>query len=339
MRSVRRFLGGLSYAIGPTLIVVGLFIANWYFQPSFVENANWSAEVALATPFILTGLAQTLPILSGNGGLDLSVGPVAGFASVLAAGILVPDGYSSPFVLIPLVLGAGLGAGLVNGALVAYVRLPPIIATLGSYLFYTGITSQALPVPGGEAPGWLINLTASYGPIPALVVVFAAVAVVWLTLSRLAYVRNLLAVGGDERAAYTAGVDTAAVKLIAYGLGGTLAALAGLVLAGVLQSADATVGPPFTISSIAAVALGGIALGGGRGGLLGAGLGGLSYYLIQNLLTVAGVSVYQLNIADGVILIGALALSAQIEILRRRLGARPQRYAERTTQQVVTTEV
>ena len=101
-----------------------------------------------------------------------------------------------------------------------------------------------------------------------------------------------------------------------------LAALAGLMLVGSLQSADATVGSTFTISSIAAVALGGISLAGGRGGLLGAAIGGGSFYLIQNLLTVASVSVFQLDIADGALLIAALALERPDRVLRRRRGLR-----------------
>ena len=321
-RTLRRRLSESSYAAGPTLIFVALFVANAAWQHSFLDPSNWATTLALASPFVLTALAQTLPVMTGNGGLDLSVGPFAGFSAVMAAGVLGPAGVTAPELVLPIILGLGLAAGAFTGFLIAYIRLPPIIATLGAYLFYAGIAAQIMPTPGGTVPGWLTKLAGSFGPIPGTLIVFGAVAVGWILLSRTAYLRNLLMLGGDDRAAHASGVNIAVVRLIAYALAGLLSALAGLLIAGSLQSADATVGPTFTISSIAAVALGGIGLGGGRGGLLGAAIGGGCFYLIQNLLTVASVSVFQLDIADGLLLIAALALSARIEFFRRRRGMR-----------------
>jgi ribose transport system permease protein len=133
--------------------------------------------------------------------------------------------------------------------------------------------------------------------------------------------RNLLAVGGDERAAFTAGVNVARLRLITYMIGGILACLGGLMLTGLIQSGDGTVGSPYTISALTAVALGGISLAGGRGGLLGAALGGGVLFLIQELLTDAHVSVYAVGIVDGIILILALALNGTVEHLRRRATA------------------
>jgi ribose transport system permease protein len=306
-----------SYAVVPTAIAAVLFIVNAVVQPSFIDPGNWAPILAVSSPFILIALAEAPPVLSGNGGLDLSVGPFAGFVTVFVAAVLVPAGLGAPEVLIPVVIGFGLAAGGVVGVLIAYVRLPPIIATLGAYLFYTGMASQVLPSPGGVVPPWLIKLDGSYGPIPGLWIVFTVVAAGWMLLSRTAYLRNLLAVGG---AAYTAGMNTAMVKVLAYAIAGMLAALAGLILAGVIESGDATIGPGFTITAIAAVALGGVSLAGGRGGLFGAAMGGAVMYLVQSLLTVAHVSVYQLNIADGLILVLALALNGMLERLRKRGG-------------------
>ena len=319
MRSlIRQRLSASSYATAPLVIFAVLFIANVIWQTSFIHPNNWASTLTLAAPFVLTGLAQTVPILSGQGGLDLSVGPFAGFVAVLIVHSYGPAGLGAPELLIPLVILTGLAGGAINGVLVAYVRLPPIIATLGAYLFYTGIAAQVLPTPGGSAPHWTTVLAQSYGPIPGMIVLFGVIAAGWMLLSRTAYVRHLLSVGGDDRAALTAGVNVALVKVIAYAIAGLLSAVAGLVLAGTLNSADATIGPPLTISSVAAVALGGISLAGGRGGLLGAAIGGGSYYLIQNLLTVIQVSPFQLNIADGAILIVALAFGGLLERRRRR---------------------
>jgi ribose transport system permease protein len=264
---------------------------------------------------------MTLPVLSGNGGIDLSVGPLCGFMSVFIAAVLVPAGITSPVLIIPIVVVFGLLSGAINGTLVAYVRLPAIIATLGMYLFYDGLGTDVLPQASGSVPVWVVKLNGSIGPIPAVWFVFAVIALVWALVSRGSYMRNLLAVGGDERAAFTAGVNVARLRLITYSLAGLLACLAGLMLTGLIQDGDGTVGPPYTISAITAVALGGIALAGGRGGLLGGALGGGVLFLIQELLTDAHVSVYQVSVVDGLILIGALALNGTVEYLRRRAAA------------------
>jgi ribose transport system permease protein len=261
---------------------------------------------------------MTLPVLSGNGGIDLSVGPLAGFMTVLISTLLVPAGITSPLTVIPIVIVFGLLSGAINGVLVAYVRLPAIIATLGMYLFYDGLGTEVLPQAGGSVPVWLVKLNGSVGPIPAVWIVFAVIALVWTLVSRGSYMRNLLAVGGDERTSYTAGVNVARLRLVTYSMGGLLACLGGLMLTGLIQGGDGTVGPPYTISAITAVALGGISLAGGRGGLLGGALGGGVLFLIQELLTDAHVSVYQVSVVDGIILIAALALNGTVEYLRRR---------------------
>ncbi|GGL94829.1 ABC transporter permease [Nakamurella endophytica] len=313
-------LGPYSYAAVPAAFAVVLLVVNLAFDGGFLSGGNLASTLAVSSPFVISALAQAFPLLSGGGGLDLSVGPVLGFTTVLVAGVLVPHGFVQPLTLIPTVLVFGLAVGALNGILVAYVRLPAIIATLGTYLIFSGLAAQVLPSPGGSVPLWLVDLTHSYGPIPGIALVYIAIAVCWILLSRTAYVRNLLSVGGDDRAAYTAGINVPLVRTVAFALAGMLSAVAGLLLTGTIQSGDATVGPIFTVTSLAAVALGGLSLQGGRGGLLGAALGGATYYLIQNLLTVANVSVFQLDVASGLVLILALALNGTLDHLRKKRG-------------------
>jgi ribose transport system permease protein len=321
MPAVRQILRRNSYAAVPLALLILLFIVNAVVQPQFLDQQNWASSMAVLCPTVLTAMAVTLPVLSGNGGIDLSVGPLAGFMTVLIAAVLVPAGITTPQLIIPIVIVFGLLSGAINGLLVAYVRVPAIIATLGMYLFYEGLGTEVLPQAGGNVPVWLVKLNGSFGPIPAVWVVFAVIALVWLLVSRGSYPRNLLAVGGDERAAYTAGVNVARLRLITYSIGGVFACLAGLMLTGLIQSGDGTVGPPYTISALTAVALGGVSLAGGRGGLLGGALGGGVLFLIQELLTDAHVSVYQVSVVDGIILIFALALNGTVEHLRRRSAA------------------
>jgi ribose transport system permease protein len=321
MPTVRQTLRRNSYAAVPLVLLIVLFVVNAAVQPQFLAQQSWATSMSVLCPTALTAMAMTLPVLSGNGGLDLSVGPLAGFMTVLISTILVPAGITTPELVIPIVVVFGLLSGAINGLLIAYVRLPAIIATLGMYLFYQGLGTEVLPQAGGNVPVWVVKLNGSFGPIPAVWVVFAVIALLWTLVSRGAYIRNLLAVGGDERAAFTAGVNVARLRLITYMIGGVLACLGGLMLTGLIQSGDGTVGPPYTISALTAVALGGISLAGGRGGLLGAALGGAVLFLIQELLTDAHVSVYQVSIVDGIILILALALNGTVEHLRRRASA------------------
>ncbi len=319
--AVRQILRRNSYAAVPLALLIVAFVVNAAVQPQFLAQQNWATSMSVLCPTVLTAMAVTLPVMSGNGGIDLSVGPLAGFMSVLISTILVPAGITAPLTVIPIVVVFGLLSGAVNGLLIAYVRLPAIIATLGMYLFYEGLGNEVLPQAGGNVPVWLVKLNGSFGPIPAVWFVFAVIALGWTLVSRGSYLRNLLAVGGDERAAYTAGVNVARVRLVTYSFGGLLACLGGLMLTGLIQGGDGTVGPPYTISAITAVALGGISLAGGRGGLLGGALGGGVLFLIQELLTDAHVSVYQVSVVDGIILIGALALNGTVEYLRRRSSA------------------
>jgi ribose transport system permease protein len=309
-----------SYLTVPTVILVVLLIANIILQPSLVSESNWASTLAVMVPFILTAMAMAMPVLSGNGGLDLSIGPFAGFVSVLVAQVFAQHGLGAPEVLIPLSLIVGLAGGSLNGVLVSYVRLPPIIATLGTYLLYEGLSAQILPAPGGTVPTWLSNLNGSYGKFPAILIPLIVVGIAFWGLSRTAFYRNVKAVGGDERAAYTSGINTSVVRFGCYALGGMLAAIAGLLLAGFEQQGDATVGTPYTISAITAVALGGISLAGGRGGMLGAAIGGVVLFLITNFLSAAHVSPYGVDIVNGGALVAALALSQYLDRRRRARG-------------------
>jgi ribose transport system permease protein len=238
--------------------------------------------------------------------------------NALVAAMLVPHGWSDPVSVIGIALGVGVLSGLLNGFMVAVVRVQPIIATLGTFLAYQGITLEILPMAGGQAPAWLGGLLQSHAGIPGVVLLLALIAASWLLLERTAFRRNLLAVGGDSRTAYAAGVDVVGVKILAYVIGGILAALAGLVFTASLGSGDPSVGTPYTLISIAAVALGGVSLSGGRGGLLGPAAAGALLFLIQTLFTLAQVSIFFLQISYGLILLLALGLNAIGERLRRR---------------------
>jgi ribose transport system permease protein len=305
-----------SYA-WPILVALAVFtILNAATSRAFTDPGNWNGMLISATPFIITAMAQTAPVMSGDGGVDLSVGPLAGLVNALVTAVLAPRGFADPFSIIGASLMVGALSGLLNGFMIAVVRVQPIIATLGTYLAYQGITLEMLPMAGGQAPEWLMALANGRGVSGALVLV-VALGIAWVAFERTAFRRNLLAVGGDSRAAYASGVNVVAVRIIAYVISGVLAAVAGLVFTAALGSGDPRVGVPYTLTSIAAVALGGVALSGGRGGMLGSAAAGALLFLIQTLFTLAQVSIFYIQIMYGVILFLALTLNAAGERARR----------------------
>jgi ribose transport system permease protein len=302
----------------PLLVALVIFaILNAAASPAFTDSGNWNGMLIGAAPFIITAMAQTAVVMSGDGGVDLSVGPLAGLVNAFIASVLVPHGWTDPVSIVGASLLVGVASGLLNGIMVAVVRVQPIIATLGTYLAYQGITLEMMPMAGGQAPDWLVGLANSRGGVPGVLVLLVALGVAWVAFERTAFRRNLLAVGGDARAAYASGVNVAAVRIIAYVIGGILAAIAGLVFTAALGSGDPRVGVPYTLSSIAAVALGGVALNGGRGGMLGSAAAGALLFLIQTLFTLAQVSIFYIQIMYGVILFLALTLNAAGERARR----------------------
>lgn len=307
-----------SYA-WPILAAVVLFTAlNALASPAFVNSTNWNGMLIGVAPFIIMAMSQAAPVISGDGGIDLSVGPLAGLVNALVTSILVPRGWSDPFSILFASLAVGVASGLLNGFMIAVVRVQPIIATLGTYLAFQGITLEMLPMAGGQAPDWLLGVVNNHGGVSGVVPLLAALGGAWMLFERTAYRRNLLAVGGDARAAYAAGVNVVAVKIVAYVIAGVLAALAGLVFTAALGSGDPRVGVPYTLTSIAAVALGGIAMNGGRGGMLGAAAAGTLLFLIQTLFTLAQVSIFYIQIMYGFILLVALALNAAGDRARRK---------------------
>ena len=309
-----------ALAVALLIVLLPLSIA---FDPTRFEGSSLGVTLGLMAPLILGAIASTPAILSGGGGIDLSVGPLMGLVNALVVQeVILRWGVSSPTVIIPLALAVGIGSGLLNGALVAILRVQAIVATLGTYLVYNGLTLWLVPEPGGTVPSWLAALAGSYSWVPIL-----ACFAIWILVRSLPFYEQLMAMGGDRRAAYASGVRVIRVRIGAYVLAGLFAGIAGLSLTALLGSTDPSVGPTYTLTAIAAAALGGVSLGGGRGGIVGASIGAIDIFLIQNAFTYFNASSFALQVAYGIILVLAVALNAIVARLlhtrrvRRRLLA------------------
>lgn len=294
-----------------------LLIVNVWLNPAGFAPRAWGTLIGLAAPLIGAALASTPPILGGRGGIDVSVGPTMGFVNAIVVKILIADlGVTSPFAIIPAALLIGMAIGAINGFLAAIVRIQPIVATLGTYLILIGITLTILPAPMGTVPAWLKTFAGPLSFVP-----IAAIFVIWWGVKRLPYFDHLMAVGSDDRAAYTAGIDVTTVRFLSYVIAGLFAGIAGIMLTALIGSADPNIAPAYTLIAISAVALGGVSLGGGRGFLVNAAVGAVDIFLIQNALTFFNVSTFVLQIAYGGILVVAISLTAIEDRLQPRRNA------------------
>ncbi|MER8762284.1 ABC transporter permease [Mesorhizobium sp. M0968] len=316
MSGLRRMAARWRGAGFAAVLLVILIAVNLLLNPARFHPAAWGALIGLAAPLIGAALASAPVILAGRGGIDISVGPLMGFVNAMVIQVLfLRLGISSPLVIVPAALLIGAIVGAANGFLATIVRIQPIVATLGTYLILTGMTLTVLPAPIGPAPGWLKAMAGPWSALPlALILRF------WWLVRQTPYYDQLMAVGSDDRAAYTAGIPVTKVRFIAYVMTGILAACAGLMLTALIGSADPNIGPTYTLIAIAAVALGGVSLAGGRGGLAGAAIGAVDIFLLQSVLTAFNVSTYVLQIAYGTILVVAVIMTALQERLSGRKG-------------------
>ena len=293
------------------ILFVVLLTVNVLLNPARFAPTALGATIGLAAPLIAASIAATPAILGGRGGIDVSIGPLMGLVNALIVQTLIAGaGSSSPWAVIPAAMIVGAAAGALNGFLAVFVRIQPIVATLGTYLLFTGLTLTIVPAPTGTVPPWIQSLSGRLSIAP-----LAALAATWLALKQLPYYDQLMAVGSDDRAAYTTGVPVVWVRFLSYCLTGAFAGTAGLLLTALIGSADPNVGASFTLLAISAVAVGGVSLGGGRGGLMAAVIGASDIFLLQSALTYFNVSTFVLQIAYGLILVASVSLNGLTTII------------------------
>jgi ribose transport system permease protein len=305
-----RFLRSRPYAFALVLFAA-LLVANVAAQPSFASPSNWPETLAIFAPFAIAALASTPAIMSGGGGIDISVGPLMTVINMIIVADLLPHGLGAPWIVVPFCLVAGAAVGAVNGTLVTVLRFQPVVATLCMNFILTGLATQ---IEGSTTPQgstwWTNDLASSFGPVPGGLISIAVVLVIWLVLSRTAYTRNLYATGGDDATAFSAGVDVTKVRIGAYAVGGLFAGIGGLALMAVLREGEAGDATMYTLVALAAVALGGTAFTGKRGSLAGTLFGAGCMYLITNVLSAATVPDTWTNAIYGALLLGAVIISA-----------------------------
>ena len=306
--SSRRAPRALALRDAGTLIgLVVILLVFALLAPGFISERNLLNILQQSSLNACLALGMTLVIVSG--GIDLSVGPTAALSAVISGSLLLAG------VPVPLAILAGLmlGAlcGLINGVLVAVVGLQPFIVTLGTLstyralaLIYTG-GNPVLGIPAGYRA--IFNGTVFGVPSPILIVAVVAI-VAWVILKKTPLGEYLLAVGGNEEAAYIAGVPIALTKIAAYVISGFLAALTSAILIGRLGAAEPILGNLWELDAIAASAIGGASLMGGKGSIIGTLLGAIILGAMRNGLTLMNVQAFYQLLATGLIILVAMII-------------------------------
>lgn len=299
-----------------TLLAVGIFVVMFVIYSSnhpagFTANVVQTASnkgVLLA----FVAMAQAFVVITS--GIDLSVGMIFVLTNCLASWIVVGSPVQVAIGVVA-VLAVGALCGAINGLIVIYGRLQPIVTTIASGAVYFGIALALRPYPGGSVDETLADALTGriFGVVPAsLVTLVAVVVIVWVPFSRSVTGRAAYATGSSEAAAYMSGVPIRRAKFAAYTLSGLLAAIGGLFLTFFTYTGDAAYasGNAYTLFSIAAVVLGGVSLFGGRGSAIGAIFGALAFRTIGDLLFVFDFDPLWQPLFQGVVLLLAVSLGA-----------------------------
>jgi ribose transport system permease protein len=315
LRAHRATLAALAMFVLLFALYIGKHQMGWTV-PVITTAANKGVLLAIVA------MAQTLPVLTG--GIDLSVGMVFVLANCLASHLVV----GTPLQVaggVVVVLAVGALCGAINGAIIVYGRLQPIITTLATGIIYYGLALGLRPVPGGDIRADFADALTGVlpGGVPAtLAVLVATVLLVWLPYRRSALGRAALAIGSSEAAAYMSGVAMGRTRIVTYTLAGLLAAVGGLLLTCVTFSGEASsaIGGVYTLNSIAAVVIGGTLLSGGAGSAIGSIFGAFTLRTIGDLLFVFDLEPLWQPLFQGVILLTAVSFGAvRLLKLRNRL--------------------
>ncbi len=302
------------------ILAVILFVIGGIVQPDFASYGQAMNILRLAAFLGIVAAGQTLVIISGGEGIDLSVGAVITLGAILV--FRIGEGQNDQALLaLAIALGVGLLIGAVNGLGITLLSIPPLVMTLGM----TGVVQGLIlvitggRVEGGAAP-WLTGLVSGsliFG-IPGVVLFWLILGgAMWLLLWRTAYGRRLFAVGTNRVTAQLSGVRVRRVVVLTYALSGLLAALGGVILLGYTQQVFLNLGNPYTLPSVAAVVVGGTLLAGGVGSYSGTMAGALVLTILTSLLTALDLPESVRLMVYGVTLLLLLSLYGRQKALRQ----------------------
>ena len=289
---------------------------------NFLQRDNLIGILQATAVNGVLAVAVTFVIITG--GIDLSVGTLMTFCAVVAGVFLTYWGLPMP-VGIVAAIAAGALSGSVSGILIAKMKIPPFIATLGMMMLLKGLAlviSGTRPIYFNDTPSFplisqesLIGAFLPFLPIPnGVLILFVVAGVSSMVLTRTALGRYTFALGSNEEAVRLSGVNTDFWKIIVYTVSGAICGIAGLIIASRLNSAQPALGQGYELDAIAAVVIGGTSLSGGRGTILGTIIGALIISVLTNGLRILSVAQEWQTVVTGIIII----LAVYADILRRK---------------------
>ncbi|MFE2291753.1 substrate-binding domain-containing protein [Streptomyces sp. NPDC059452] len=301
---------------GALSALVVLVVAMSLLSGDFLTTQNLLNVGVQAAVTAILAFGVTFVIVSA--GIDLSVGSVAALSATVLAWSATSAGV--PVVLaVVLAIVTGIACGFVNGALISYGKLPPFIATLAMLSIARGLSlviSQGSPIAFPDSVSRLGDTLGGWLPVPVLVMIAMGL-ITALILGRTFIGRSMYAIGGNEEAARLSGLRVKRQKIVIYALSGLFAAVAGIVLASRLVSAQPQAAQGYELDAIAAVVIGGASLAGGVGKASGTLIGALILAVLRNGLNLLSVSAFWQQVVIGVV----IALAVLLDTLRRKAGS------------------
>lgn len=297
---------------GLIFLLVGFSLAS----PNFFQTTNIISILQATSVNGVLAIAATLVIITA--GIDLSVGTLMTFCAVIG-GVLLTNMGLPMYIGIPGALIAGLMAGGFSGFLVAKLKIPPFIATLGMMLIYRGLSlaiSSGRPIYFNDTEGFseissgsIIGYFVPSIPIPNGVLILFLVAIIAsFILTRTVLGRFIFALGSNEEALRLSGVNIDRWKIVVYSLAGGICAIAGILLASRINSAQPAIGQGYELDAIAAVVIGGTSLSGGKGTMLGTIIGALIISVVANGLRILSVpQEWQIVVTGSIIILAVYA--------------------------------
>lgn len=323
-----RFLG-IHFSLRPqslgTLVFLAVTIVAFSIAvPRFLDPSNISSVLYSASLLAILAVGEAVVLLTGN--YDLSVGSVIGLTAYFVYDVSSHHPWMQPFVL---VLGLLFGAvlGVINGLLVGYLKVPSMVATLGTLSVYRGLCSLyagSNEVTNDQIPGWLNTIAPQRILGVPFFVWFALVVLCIMTflLQSRPWGRKLYAFGSNQSAARSFGLDSKRILLGAYVASGSIAGLVGMLMGARVGTINSLLGNGYELIVIAAAVIGGVSLWGGSGSALGAMLGALVYACLDNGLVLLGVNEYVRLIFQGAAIIAAVGVDAVVRKKVLRAGQR-----------------
>jgi ribose transport system permease protein len=305
--------------------LVALLVFFSVASPNFLQVDNFVSILQATAVNGVLAIASTFVIVSA--GIDLSVGTLMTFCAVMAGVVLTNFGLPLPLGIVAAIASGAL-CGFVSGSLIAKLKIPPFIATLGMMMLLKGLSlviSGTKPIYFNDTPGFsaisqdsLIGDLIPALPIPnAVLILFLLAIAASVVLERTALGRYTYAIGSNEEAIRLSGVNVDFWKIVVYALGGGICGIAGLLIASRLNSAQPALGQGYELDAIAAVVIGGTSLSGGSGTILGTIIGAFIMSVLTNGLRILSVAQEWQTVVTGVIII----LAVWADILRRRTRA------------------